>query len=548
MTPDLTQNQLVGIVTAIVGTCLTSLFTTLVVLTWREQILEYLYRHGLLLRPRRRRQSPAPFPLHYILLYANSESTMDRPILEEQHLQNRTPYPPNSSDKFPQRPAIQPPQRNATPGPSNTRHTPLPPSTPTPEEANNRDLRARYDSFPPPKYDPNDLPPSERALLPIRPRALMAAPRAPAQRIFIRPLSGQFPANESSDESDGGFFGAVARRRGEGRIITITTDDENNLDTLELPLPDDDRDDSILHLPPLRRPDDPLNPDGLDYEWPELEPVDREILSPERSLAWEIRRDDVETSYPAWDGRPSSLLESSRIEIERDTAQTWAHDYMGPIKEERTRNRSPSRTHSRPSRDNWETAQTWREAGQNDFDHFHYDYNPYAEELPAAPFPLPDSPTQTTHHRPHHPRRLQGYHPPQYRTHPIAGQDPPDDEHAGGSDNPPVNTEEQREASEAAGRLLSRIAELEKELNDKEMRHRDHATKWGLPLRPTDKGKEPDHGRQPAHLPLPPNQYRPLWRRDNRYSVPRPPPDRGRPDPLPQPIGTADPAAPFMNI
>ncbi|SJK99849.1 uncharacterized protein ARMOST_03160 [Armillaria ostoyae] len=47
--------------------------------------------------------------------------------------------------------------------------------------------------------------------------------------------------------------------------------------------------------------------------------------------------------------------------------------------------------------------------------------------------------------------------------------------------------------------------------------------------------------------PLPPNYYRPIWKRSDRYSVPRPPPDRGRPDPLPQPVGTADAAAAFLN-
>ncbi|SJL00848.1 uncharacterized protein ARMOST_04162 [Armillaria ostoyae] len=403
MTSDLTQNQLVGIVTAIIGTCLTSLFTALVVLTWREQILGYLYRHGILLQPRRR-QSPRPFPLHYVLPYANSGSTMDRPILEEQRLQGHAPYPPNSSDEFPQRPQIQPPQRNATPGPSNTRHTPSPPTTPSSEEANDRDLRARYDSFPPPEYDPNDLPPPEWALLPIRPRPLMAVPGAPTQRIFIRAPLGQFPADESSDE-DGSFFRAVARRRDGGRLITITTDDEDDLDTLELPLPDDDRDDSLLQLPPPHRPDDPLNPDGLDYEWPELEDVDRQILRPERSLAWDIRRNDVEVRY--------NLAAYNRVPMDFYLATTYGdelprlgreagHDYMDPTGKERMRSNWPSKTPSRLSHDNWETAQTWKEADQNDFDHFHYDYNPYADELPAAPFPLPDSPSQTFQARTHH--------------------------------------------------------------------------------------------------------------------------------------------------
>ncbi|SJL04702.1 uncharacterized protein ARMOST_08072 [Armillaria ostoyae] len=530
MTPDLTQKQLVGIVTTIVGLCLTSLFTALIILTWREDILHYLYRHGLLLRPRRR-QSPRPFPLHYVLPYANSDATMDRPILEEQRVQTHAPYPSNASDELPP----QPPQRNATPGPSNTRHTPSPPSTPAPEEANDRDLRARYENFPPPEYDPNDLPPPERALLPVRPRPVMAEPRAPAQRIFIRPPADPWPTDSSSDE-DGGFFGAVARRRDAGHLITITTDDENDLDALELPLPDDDGDDSILHLPPPRRPDDPLNADGLDYEWPSLEDVDREILGPERSLAWDIRRDDVEPEF-------------LRTGIDPGTAPSRVDDYMVPIEGGRTMSSWPSKKPSRPWHDSSGIDPIWKEADQNDFDHFHYNFNPYAEELPAAPFPLPDSPSWTTHTHPHHSQRLQKYRPPQYATHLLSGQGPDNEEEGEPSKPSDENlAEEQRVAAEAAGRLLNRIAELEKELNDEEMRHRDHATKWGLPLRPSNQKEEPDRGRQPAHLPLPPNQYRPLWRRDDRYSVPRPPPDRGRPDSLPQPVGTADAAAPFMNV
>ncbi|SJL08909.1 uncharacterized protein ARMOST_12283 [Armillaria ostoyae] len=473
MTPDLTQKELIGIVTTIVGLCLTSLFTTLIVLTWREEILHYLYRHGLLVRPRRR-QSPRPFPLHYVLPYDNSNTTMDRPVLEEQHLQTRAPHTSNDSDELPP----QPPQRNATPGPSNTRHTPSPPSSPASEEIDIGDLRARYENFPPPEYDPNDLPPPERPILPIRPRPLMEEPRAPAQRIFIRPPTDPWPADESSDEDDNGFFRAVARRRDAERVITITTDDENDLDALELPLPDDDGDDSILHLPPPRRPDNPLNADGLDYEWPSLEDVDRDLLGPERSLAWEIRRDDVEVRY--------NLAAHNRISMDAHLATTYdpatapsqGVDYMVPIEEGLMRNRLPSKASSKTWHDSWETAPTWKEADQNDFDHFHYDYNSYIEELPAAPFPLPDSPSWATPTHLPHPRRLQKYRPTQYSTHVFSGQGP-DDEEEGGSSKPSDETlaEEQRQAAEAAGKLLNRIAELEKELNDEEMRHRDHATK-----------------------------------------------------------------------
>ncbi|SJL13528.1 uncharacterized protein ARMOST_16972 [Armillaria ostoyae] len=43
-------------------------------------------------------------------------------------------------------------------------------------------------------------------------------------------------------------------------------------------------------------------------------------------------------------------------------------------------------------------------------------------------------------------------------------------------------------------------------------------------------------------------KYRPLYKWDDRYSVPCPPPGRGHPDPLPQLVGFADPTTPFMNV
>ncbi len=38
----------------------------------------------------------------------------------------------------------------------------------------------------------------------------------------------------------------------------------------------------------------PFNVDGPDFEWPELAPVDREIMGQARATAWEFRRRDVE--------------------------------------------------------------------------------------------------------------------------------------------------------------------------------------------------------------------------------------------------------------
>ncbi|SJL10867.1 uncharacterized protein ARMOST_14262 [Armillaria ostoyae] len=149
------------------------------------------------------------------------------------------------------------------------------------------------------------------------------------------------------------------------------------------------------------------------------------------------------TRYPIWDNRRSSMPGSLQIGIDPNIVPMWAPGYMVPIREGPTRNRLPSKGPSKPLPDNWETAQTWKEADQNDFDNFHYDYNPYAEELPAAPFPLPDSPNHEYYpHQQHHPRRISGYHPPQYGIYLMGGGDNPDRQE-GGSDLPPPDPEEE---------------------------------------------------------------------------------------------------------
>ncbi|PBK63775.1 hypothetical protein ARMSODRAFT_1023676 [Armillaria solidipes] len=169
---------------------------------------------------------------------------------------------------------------------------------------------------------------------------------------------------------------------------------------------------------------------------------------------------------------------------------------------------------------------------QDDRDYRGYTTAPYYD-LPRYPFPLPDSPPrQVCQHGQYH-----SHHHSRY----YAAQDPP----GGSNDAPDPEAERRRIAAEEAGAKLHCIAELEKELNDAEMEHHDHAMQWGLPLRPGGKSKDPDRGRDP--LPQPPNAFRPLWRRSDRYLVPRPPPDKGRPDLLPQPVGTVAANAPFMN-
>ncbi|SJL18903.1 uncharacterized protein ARMOST_22505 [Armillaria ostoyae] len=113
-------------------------------------------------------------------------------------------------------------------------------------------------------------------------------------------------------------------------------------------------------------------------------------------------------------------------------------DYMGP---HRGRTHEEQMRHRRRTRDLGTTVgrppRLGRRRIRNDFDHFHYDYNPYIEELPAAPFPLPDSPSWATPTHLPHSRRLQKYRPTQYSTRVFSGQGP-EDEEEGGLVNPPT--------------------------------------------------------------------------------------------------------------
>ncbi|SJL01321.1 uncharacterized protein ARMOST_04641 [Armillaria ostoyae] len=306
MTPNLTTPQTIGISTALVGACLIFLLGFFVALAWRERILPWLYKHGILIPPQQLRpQRPAPFPAHYILPHTSTEQLLHEQEMIPPGIQQRTVYRSNSSDEFP--PRSPPPQRNATPGPSGTRHTPTPPPDSPEPQANNRDLRARFEQFPPPPYDPNDLPPPERALLPIQPRPIMGFPTLPPRWIFIRPANDNdpWPDNSSSDDD------APRNRHAPSadqlpppqQFITITTDDEDDLDDLEPLNSEPDIPESVSSGRSSRTPSPPpcplaftyrgttdlLNIDTIDYKWNELAAVDILILGPHRATAWELR-------------------------------------------------------------------------------------------------------------------------------------------------------------------------------------------------------------------------------------------------------------------
>ncbi|SJL11307.1 uncharacterized protein ARMOST_14710 [Armillaria ostoyae] len=310
MTPNPTTPQTIGITSALVGACLIFLLGFFVALAWRERILPFLYRHGVLITPlqRLRPQPPAPFPAHYILPYASTEQLLHEPIVETTTgLQQRTPHRTDSVDNLP--PRTPPPQRNATPGPSSTRQTPTPPPSSPEPEANDQDLRARYEQFPPPAYDPTNLPPPERALLPVQPRPIMGFPTLPAGRIFIRPAANNDPWPDSDDDEAGDHRAPPAHRLPPPERFILIDSDNEDLDALDPPRSDNGIPDDVSNgsRPPSPAPrplaltyvgrEDPLNINGPDFEWNELSAIDILILGPHRVAAWELRRADVEDRY-----------------------------------------------------------------------------------------------------------------------------------------------------------------------------------------------------------------------------------------------------------
>ncbi|PBK81492.1 hypothetical protein ARMGADRAFT_1091237 [Armillaria gallica] len=74
---------------------------------------------------------------------------------------------------------------------------------------------------------------------------------------------------------------------------------------------------------PNRADDDPFNARGSDYEWPKLQPVDRLILGPHRSAAWDLRWRDLEHRL----GWPDS--EEPRVRMDFFLAVESGDPFMG---------------------------------------------------------------------------------------------------------------------------------------------------------------------------------------------------------------------------
>ncbi|SJL13287.1 uncharacterized protein ARMOST_16727 [Armillaria ostoyae] len=233
MTPD---ELTITIVSAIGGACLLSLLVSLLVLANVDRL-----RRILRIRP----LTPPPvLPGHYVLPYQQP-----RPLLEpvgQIHAptpQRRTTYVHSSSDEHL-------PPRNATPGPSNVPRTPPPAYDPAEAEEYGRFLRLVFRS-PTPDLPLITIPDSPEGpavtLLPeshtttLRPQTPVSHPPLPRNlppgRISFDLPAHLCPLPDSNSESDSSDYGG-------------------NEPVAE------------------REDDDPLNPNGPDFEWPELDAVD----------------------------------------------------------------------------------------------------------------------------------------------------------------------------------------------------------------------------------------------------------------------------------
>ncbi|PBK78700.1 hypothetical protein ARMSODRAFT_968768 [Armillaria solidipes] len=157
----------------------------------------------------------------------------------------------------------------------------------------------------------------------------------PSACIRVRPLPGHFPSPEFSSSEDDAVnpfrpTPCASELPASDRFIIIHTNDEDTIEHLvdqaldneggpdfpisvssgsnrsNSPIPDDalpfpnstndecPRSPDRVPTPDLvdryRGIEDPLNIHGPDYEWNSLSPVDRRILRPHHTMAWEIRR------------------------------------------------------------------------------------------------------------------------------------------------------------------------------------------------------------------------------------------------------------------
>ncbi|SJL15338.1 uncharacterized protein ARMOST_18831 [Armillaria ostoyae] len=544
MTPD---ELTITIVSAIGGACLLSLLVALLVLANVERLRRLLRIQPL--------QDPQPtLPAHYVVPYVQPGPHVE-PVgpINTPDLQRRTTYVHTSSDEHL--------PRNATPGPSNVPRTPPPAYDPTEAEEYGRFLRTVFRSPTP------DLP---LIMIPD-------SPEAPVHALLPEPNDkAPCPSTPICRQSIRTTLHTGGIRVGTPAHLCPLPDSDD-----EASASDDSSDYGGNEPVAEREDDDPLNPHGGDYE---------PGRSDESTSRQEADMRDQKTEY-GWEGTsplpedPQSLdseetRPSPRAFITIDTEQSTI-----PLQETTSWMPAPEPPRSNALSPIYSSPWHWqRETGPismvpPDFDHFnqdpetfgwadeeeeeyttldHRDYQGYT----SAPhnyyqlFPLPDSPT----YAPPHPRCVQKYRPPQYSTQIFAGQNSPDRQPGGSNDipvDPPVDVipdppvqrtpaERLQEAKDLADRKAEHIRVMRQAIEDEENAHDEHVRYWNLPNQNQGKGKQPDRGRRGAPPPPDPNWRRPLHERDDRWSLPRPPP-KWRNDP-PQPTGDADDDAPWLGI
>ncbi|SJK98935.1 uncharacterized protein ARMOST_02213 [Armillaria ostoyae] len=533
MTPDELTIVIIG---AIGGTCLLSLLFSLIVLANTERIRRIL---GI--------ETPAPtLPAHYVVPYVQPGPLVE-PVgtIHAPTPQRRSTYRATSSDDD-----LPIPPRNATPGPSNVPRTPPPAYNPAEAEEYGRFLRSIFRSA-----SPTDLP-------------LITIPDSPPT-----PIRALLPEPNNEAPSLQTPFGreSIHRTLPAGRI-------EVNTPAHLCPLPDSDSESDSSDYggnEPVaeRDSDDPLNPNGSDHEWPELDAVDRAFLADMRDQRtgseWGTTSQQSEDpESPGGDERQRYERVSTPIDSGRNTqpppaASSWMHDH-GP-----TPNNAPLPTSYWPSPSPREIAPTW--TAPPDFDNFNQDQETFGgwadeeEEVSTAleygdyrgyttaphfyhqPFPLPDSPTYTGNYQPPHPRRIQQYRPPRLGRYQMGAQGP-DDPEPGSSTAPTQPAQPSNEERIAAARHQSETNRreydvLKAQLEAAQAKMMTHDVTWDFAQPPDSKGKEPDRGR-----PVVPNYRCPLYDRTDRWSIPRPPPRWQAPNPYPAPVGPAPDDAPWLGV
>ncbi|PBK66594.1 hypothetical protein ARMSODRAFT_1021398 [Armillaria solidipes] len=322
----------------------------------------------------------------------------------------------SSSEEFP--PHREESPRNATPGPSNVPRTPDPVCPSTAEEYG-WDLQTRYQSPSPPPYSP---PIQTRVLVPFLTYLWMDHPHARPPTHPIHVPTGRFPSDSKDSDSD---TGSETPRPSPKRAMTLSTPTALTMSGQNSP-PSTDR--SSVHTAP--RPGN-FDERTLKPVLPTSGPMPVNQWTTSSLSTGEISFLHTEPLQPLRPG--SSPIETEAYTIlqlgikytsyERElprSSEIWKSPYM-PLPWKKT------------------TDPIWTElVTYNNFDNFHYDKGTFRGYTPdpwapsgytAEPYALPDPPSLLIHQI----RQYGQYH--SSKTSYLIGGD----DHAGGSNEPPIN-------------------------------------------------------------------------------------------------------------